>query len=131
MKYKELAGLFLVIQMFFIALQATAQKTKQEEDFEAGKKIYMSNCEVCHLVGRNLVNPNKEIQNSPIIDDSKKLQKLLSHKNGVMPAFPSIAKNEKHIAQLRAFLEHARQNPSHVEKPLEKKSDNKPSGVKQ
>ena len=131
MKFKELTGLLLVIQMFFIALQATAQKSKQEEDFEAGQKIYMNNCEVCHLIGRNLVNPNKEIQNSAIIDDPKKLQKLLSHKNGVMPAFPSIARNEKHIAQLRLFLEHARQNPSHVEKPLEKKSESKPSGGKQ
>ena len=85
-------------------------------DIEIGKKIYMKNCEVCHLIGRNLVNPEKEIQNSKLIGEPKKLKEFLSHKNGKMPAFTEISKNDEEIKHLREFLEYAKKNPSDVNK---------------
>jgi mono/diheme cytochrome c family protein len=94
-------------------LQAEPMRTT---DMEAGEKIYMKNCEVCHLIGRNLLNPAKEIQNSAIVADPKKLRELLSHKNGIMPQFAHIAKNDTELKQLREFLLYAQKNPSEVRK---------------
>jgi len=85
-------------------------------DMEAGQKIYMKNCEVCHLIGRNLINPAKEIQNSTIVADPKRLKEWLSRRNGIMPQFAHIAKNDIELRQLREFLLFAQKNPSEVKK---------------
>lgn len=96
--------------------RANASNKNEEADLEAGKGIYIKRCEVCHLIGRNLINPEKEIQNSKLLDDSRKLKEFLSHKNGVMPAFPKIASNDTAIRQLKVFLRYAKEHPSEIEK---------------
>ncbi len=94
-------------------------------DLETGRKIYMSNCEVCHLIGRNLLKPEKEIQNSKIMDNSQEVKEFLSHKNGTMPPFVEISKNDAEIKHLCEFLQYAKHNPSKVNKHTDSKDNTK------
>ncbi len=94
-------------------------------DFDAGKRIYMSNCEVCHLIGRNLLNPNKEIQNSKLLDDPKKLKEFLSKKNSTMPPFMELSRDDKQLKDLNQFLHYARRHPSEVFKETDNPQINK------
>lgn len=107
------------ITVFLTSASAAMASPELPGDLKAGEKIYMSNCEVCHLIGRNLLNPNKEIQNSKLIDDPKKLKEWLSHKNGKMPAFADLAKDDEKLKHLSEFLHYARKHPSEVEKETE------------
>lgn len=93
---------------------ARANEAKIDAELEPGRAIYLKRCEVCHLIGRNLINPEKEIHNSKLLDDPKKLKEFLSHKNGVMPAFPKIASDELAVKQLRKFLQYAKEHPSEI-----------------
>ncbi len=112
-------------------LPAAAEKPA---DIEAGEAIYMKKCEVCHLIGRNLLNPEKEIQNSKLLDDPKKLKEFLSRKNGTMPAFLKLANDDERLKELNKFLHYARKNPSEVLKETQqsiKESSKEQSAEKQ
>ncbi len=109
-----LRSLTLSVLIALMSSSAANAEPPTKGDFDDGKNIYMKNCEVCHLIGRNLVNPEKEIQNSKLLDDPKKLKEFLSHKNGSMPAFVHLAKDDKKLKDLNQFLHYARKNPSEV-----------------
>lgn len=120
MKSKKLSSIAFVLMTICITAHASAKAeeaaTIENEELEAGRKLYMKKCEVCHLIGRNLINPEKEILNSKLIDDPDKLKEFLSHKNGVMPAFAKISRDDKLLGKLNTFLKFARSNPSKVNK---------------
>ncbi len=103
--------------LFAAPFTSIASPSKNEAiDIEHGEKIYMTNCEICHLIGRNLVNPEKEIQNSMIADDLSKLKEFLGRKNGKMPPFTSLAHDDKRLRDLHSFLIYAKAHPSEIEK---------------
>lgn len=103
--------------LFAAPLTSIAKPSKSEAiDIEHGEKIYMTNCEICHLIGRNLVNPEKEIQNSKIADDITKLKEFLGKKNGKMPPFTSLSHDDKRLRDLHSFLIYAKAHPSEIEK---------------
>lgn len=109
-KYVQLA---MTIGVSILGALPSFAETKTA-DFEAGKKIYMSKCEVCHLIGRNVINPEKEIQNSKLVEDQKKLKEFLSQKHGAMPPFIGLSKNDQKIIQLQEFLQYAKKHPSEL-----------------
>lgn len=102
-------------------------QTAESEEMQAGKALYMKKCEVCHLIGRNLINPEKEILNSKVFETEAKFKEFLSVKHGAMPAFAKIANDPKQVKSLIEYLHHAKANPSEVLKhqPEAAKSDEK------
>jgi cytochrome c6 len=61
------------------------------KDLELGKEIFLSNCNVCHINGRNLIIPEKNLQKETLeingmnsIDSI--IYQVINGKNG-MPAF--------------------------------------------
>ncbi|MBX9688808.1 MAG: c-type cytochrome [Candidatus Obscuribacterales bacterium] len=120
----RISGNLLSLTLFFLPLlpAAAAPSAERSPDFQAGEKIYMKNCEVCHLIGRNLVNPKKEIQYSKIMEKEETLKAFLSHKNGKMPAFHKISESDEKIKQLREFLQYAKEHPSEISKIIESDS---------
>jgi len=84
-----------------------AMKTAQSAPKHAqdpGERIYMNNCESCHMLGKNMINPEKEIVSSPKLTSKEIFKDFLLQRNGVMPAFPEIANNDRDLKELYAFV---------------------------
>jgi len=70
----------------------------------SGKSIYAANCESCHMAGKNVIKPEKEIITSAKLGSESIFKDFLKEKHGYMPAFPEIASQEKDLHALYKYV---------------------------
>jgi cytochrome c6 len=82
-------------------------KISQATDLNAGKKIFISNCNVCHSEGKNLIIPEKNLKKEAMETNGMNnlnaiIYQITNGKNG-MPAFGSRLK-EKQIENVASYV---------------------------
>ena len=105
-----LAGL---IAISAISLPAFGQKhdreaqqgaQKSDEYRSAGEKKYMANCSGCHVLGQNIINPDKPIVASAKLVSRRMFKEFLGQEHGLMPKFEAISGNEEDLKDLYTFV---------------------------
>jgi cytochrome c6 len=76
--------------MFFFIIFVSVEKV-EGKNLEIGKKLFVSNCNVCHLNGRNLIIPEKNLKKETLETNGMNtinaiIYQVINGKNG-MPAF--------------------------------------------
>ncbi|MBX9671431.1 MAG: hypothetical protein K2X93_27830 [Candidatus Obscuribacterales bacterium] len=64
----------------------------------------MANCEACHMLGKNVIKPRKDIVTSEKIANLRQFEKFLSERHGLMPDFRSIAADKKVLSSLFRYV---------------------------
>ncbi len=94
----------LVSVLLLATLTLEMSGEAKSEKVKNGEATYMANCEACHMAGKNVLKPRKDIVTSNKINNLKEFEKLLSEKHGLMPAFPQIIANKKVLASLFKYV---------------------------
>jgi cytochrome c6 len=92
---------------FFLFFFFFPFKKIDAKDLEVGKKLFFSNCNVCHLSGRNIILPEKDLKKENLyINGMNTLDsisyQIMNGKNG-MPAFGGRLK-EKEIEEIANYI---------------------------
>lgn len=74
-----------------LCADAMAADTRKATDKKLGKNTYMSNCEACHMMGKNVLKPGKDIVESTKLVSLEEFKTFLSQGRGMMPSFKKIA----------------------------------------
>lgn len=69
-----------------------------------GEKLYMANCEACHMLGTNVIKPDKQLHSSEQLATRAMFKAYISKKHGVMPPFKQLADDEKSLKELYSFV---------------------------
>ncbi|HEY9870911.1 MAG TPA: c-type cytochrome [Candidatus Obscuribacterales bacterium] len=101
----KLAGQFLLISASAAALAtAWSASDSKAKAPNRGETLYMANCEACHMQGKNVIKPDKEIVTSSKLASESLFQQYLSEKHGYMPAFPDIAAKDRDLRALYKYV---------------------------
>lgn len=71
---------------------------------DRGEQLYGENCEACHRIGKNIINPEKTILGSNELETLPRFKSFLSHANGQMPAYKTIVRNDKDLKALYDYI---------------------------
>lgn len=83
----------------------------------SGKDIYMQSCEACHMMGKNVIKPGKDIVTSTRLASLEEFKSFLSESHGIMPNFRQIAESPEVVAALYKFAKKLKnQNWDYVDK---------------
>lgn len=74
-----------------------------------GERLYMANCEACHMLGTNVIKPEKELASSETLVSKTAFKQFISKKHGVMPPFNQIADDEKSLKDLYQYCRKLKQ----------------------
>lgn len=74
-----------------------------------GERLYMSNCEACHMLGTNVIKPDKELVKSEKLVSKLAFKQYISKKHGVMPPFSAIADDDKSLKDLYQYVRKLKQ----------------------
>ncbi|MBX9571015.1 MAG: c-type cytochrome [Candidatus Obscuribacterales bacterium] len=95
------SGLFFML-IFIPSLNARDSKPATVKS--NGERLYMANCEACHMLGSNVIQPEKELVKSDKLATRKIFKEFLSEKHGVMPPFQDIANDTAGLKDLYTFV---------------------------
>jgi mono/diheme cytochrome c family protein len=102
---KELISIAAIVIGVAATLPVFGQKDDKEQKPQSpGEKVYMANCEACHLLGQNMIKPEKPIIASTKLISRNAFKEFLTEKHTIMPRFEAIANNEKDLKDLYAFV---------------------------
>jgi hypothetical protein len=92
MKSITIAGLVIALICSGLSYQSGFAKSSSNES-KLGEKTYLASCECCHLMGKNVLKPGKDIVVSSKLASLNEFKQFLSEKHGLMPAFPKIVED--------------------------------------
>lgn len=103
--FKRYAFLFAsALLVILISIPAIGAKDSKSGSFKSnGERLYMANCEACHMLGSNVISPEKELVKSDKLATRKIFKEFLSEKHGVMPPFIDIANDPVNLKDLHTF----------------------------
>ena len=81
-----------------------AKTTSPAGDFEAGGKIYATDCSACHARGGNLIDPGKPVLHSPKLKDLDTFLAWIRLPAAPMPAFPASKISDAEAKELYAYI---------------------------
>jgi cytochrome c6 len=96
--------IFLILNFFFIFVYF---ENSWGKDLESGKTLFVSNCNVCHLGGSNLIIPEKNLKKETLElngmnDVNSIVYQIINGRNG-MPAFGGRL-NENEILNIAEYV---------------------------
>lgn len=96
-------GFFFLFFFFFFPFSINAN------DFDIGKKLFLSHCAVCHLNGTNIIIPEKNLKKETLEMNGMNnldaiIYQIINGKNG-MPAFGGRL-SEKQIRDISNYVLH-------------------------
>ena len=109
-----LLGVVLLGDVSFVTANAKERRKKE------GETIYLENCEACHMMGKNVIKPGKDIVTSNKIHTLDEFEKFISEEHGLMPAFPELVKEKKSLL-LYKFVKTLKNQDWTYEPPLDDK----------
>lgn len=105
MRRKLFVSLACALALFIVLLTGVGNAAKpKQSQYQRGLSIYMANCEACHMMGTNVIKPEKELTKSDKIVSEKVFREFLSEKHGLMPAFRDLVKDEETCGDLYRFV---------------------------
>lgn len=72
--------------------------------YESGKKIFMANCNSCHINGGNKTRPDHPLRNSDTLESLNAFLAQIRHPEEPMPAFPASRISDKDAKQLYDYI---------------------------
>lgn len=98
--------LIVVISILLLSFIAPGYGAKESRTTRQtnGERLYMANCEACHMSGKNVIKPEKELVRSEKIATQKIFKEFISKKHGVMPPFEDLANNSNSVKDLYHFV---------------------------
>lgn len=133
MKGRQLSFIVLVGWLCFgVTWNADGRDANAKLKKQSGEDTYMTNCEACHKMGKNVIKPGKDIVVSEKLVNLDEFKAFLSESHGVMPAFKEIADSPEIVSALYKFTKKLKnQNWEYVDKidktpvqpPSEKRGD--------
>ena len=93
--------IFIIVSVFFFPFNA------QTRDLETGKKVFIENCNVCHIGGNNIIIPEKNLKKETLETNGMNTSEAIIYqvtngKNG-MPAFGGRLQ-EKEIEEVANYI---------------------------
>lgn len=95
-----------------------------------GEKTYLASCECCHMMGKNVLKPGKDIVVSSKLASLSEFKEFLSEKHGMMPAFPQIAEDESIANALYLYAKKLKNQPWNYEPEGIEKQEKQPGDEK-
>ena len=97
-----------------ICLQCVTTTPCSSEDASDGARLYQKNCEVCHHIGENIIRPDKTLDKSAKLKTTAIFKRFLSRRNGLMPPYLTLTRNDKDLQALYAYIKtlNSQQQPS-------------------
>ncbi len=92
------AAIFLPLSSLWITAIAKSPQLKK------GESTYMASCEACHMAGKNVIKPGKDIVVSNKIQSVKLFGDFLREEHGVMPSFRRIADDKDVLVPLYKYV---------------------------
>ena len=102
------------------AVDANGAERSKSRPKKLGEATYMSNCEACHMMGKNVIKPGKDIVVSSKLASMDDFKAFLSEAHGVMPAFKKIADEPEVLSALYKFAKKLKDQKWTYVPPLEK-----------
>lgn len=93
-----------VVVFGLLVLPGRTAKESSSGKVSNGERLYMSNCEACHMLGTNVIKPDKELVKSEKLVSKTVFQQYISKKHGVMPPFTQLADDEKSVKDLYKYV---------------------------
>lgn len=103
--------------------RTVAAKEGARELVDKGQQIYMANCEACHMTGKNVIKPEKELVRSEKLANEDVFREFLKERHDVMPAFPDIAKDADSAKALFKFCRKLKRQSWEYKAPEESDQD--------
>ncbi len=120
MSLRYLCCLFFCGVVLWLNL-TTIEVNAKERQYKKGEAIYLENCESCHMMGKNVIKPGKDIVVSTKILTLEEFQNFLTKEHGIMPAFPNLAKDKKLSVPLYRFVKTLKNQEWEYYPPLDSK----------
>ncbi|MGA7876913.1 MAG: c-type cytochrome [Desulfoferrobacter sp.] len=91
---------------YFGGVIVFAGKSQPEKQYQAGAKLYETNCNGCHPNGGNVIDANKPVQGSPKLSDFNTFLSWIRSPVAPMPAFPESAVSKEQAMELYDYVTH-------------------------
>lgn len=112
-------AIFIVLFASLAEATATAAERVKSNPKNTGKATYMANCEACHMMGKNVIKPGKDIVVSSKLATLDEFKAFLSESHGVMPAFEQLATDPEIVSALYRFTKKLKSQNWSYDPPIE------------
>lgn len=112
--------IYLGLCLVFLSVcdDAAAGESRKKQK-ALGKNTYMASCEACHMMGKNVLKPGKDIVVSSKLASKEEFKSFLSEGRGLMPAFKKIADDEIVVDALYRYTKTLKNQNWSYEPPLD------------